>query len=262
MIGIYKITNNINGKCYVGQSDNIERRWREHKKRAFKIDNNQQTNLLYRAMQKYGIDNFKFEILEECTKDCLDEREIYYIAKYQSYINGYNLTTGGSRCATTKKLSHGDIAAIKKRLKTTTDNMFVIANDFNVHWTTIRTINTGQSHYDPHEQYPIREQIYTNRNGITKFCSELKEEHRCTKCGAKTTEKGVLCVTCSKANQRVVRERPNPMILAKQITEIGFEQVGKYYGVSGKAISKWCKSYGIPHTIKELKQWYITQVRK
>ena len=51
--------------------------------------------LLSRAFRKYGIENFSFEILEECSKEDLDDREIYYISKYDSYFNGYNQTTGG-----------------------------------------------------------------------------------------------------------------------------------------------------------------------
>lgn len=91
--GIYKITNKINGKPYIGQSVSINNRWSVHK--ATK-DN----YLIHRALQKYGRNNFSFEILEECSEQELDEKEIYYIAKYNSCIYaengyGYNLTFGG-----------------------------------------------------------------------------------------------------------------------------------------------------------------------
>ena len=90
MIGIYKITNKINGKCYIGQSINIKQRFRDHKN--CKVD-----KPLYRAFKKYGLKNFKFEILEECSKEELNEKEIYYIAFYNSTTdgNGYNLEHGG-----------------------------------------------------------------------------------------------------------------------------------------------------------------------
>lgn len=90
MIGIYKITNKINGKCYIGQSVDIERRFNEHKN--CKVD-----KPLYRAFKKYGIDNFTFEILEECSQEELNEKEIYYIVFYNSTTdgNGYNLEHGG-----------------------------------------------------------------------------------------------------------------------------------------------------------------------
>lgn len=95
MIGIYKITNQINGKVYIGQSIDIEARWLRHR-RDSKIEN----SLLYRAMRKYGIENFTFEVVEECSIEELDYKEEFYIEKYRSYIgyedcNGYNMTLGG-----------------------------------------------------------------------------------------------------------------------------------------------------------------------
>ena len=90
MIGIYLITNKVNGKKYVGQSIDIERRWKSHI-----IASKKSELLIYRAMRKYGIDNFDFSILEECSVDKLDEREIYWISELDTYNNGYNMTIGG-----------------------------------------------------------------------------------------------------------------------------------------------------------------------
>lgn len=87
MIGIYKITNIINNKCYIGQSVCIEKRWENHK-----CKNGNKDYPLYRAFRKYGIDNFVFEVLEECSKDDLSERELFYIKQYDSVNNGYNQT--------------------------------------------------------------------------------------------------------------------------------------------------------------------------
>lgn len=87
MIGIYKITNKHTGKVYIGQSDNIERRLTEHKrKRSQTIDN--YINVL-------GVENFNFEILEECSKEELDFKEQFYIQKYNSKETGYNFQIGG-----------------------------------------------------------------------------------------------------------------------------------------------------------------------
>lgn len=97
--GIYKITNKINGHSYIGQSINIKNRWAAHKsyyKTNAPTKNNKYYNCnLYTAMRKYGIENFNFEILEECSKDLLDEREKYWINYYDTYENGYNMTKGG-----------------------------------------------------------------------------------------------------------------------------------------------------------------------
>lgn len=96
-IGIYKITNNINQKSYIGKSIRIEERWRYHKNN---FNNSQDYNkLLYQAFRKYGIENFSFEILEKCDSndiEFLNEREQYWIKYYNTFgSNGYNATLGG-----------------------------------------------------------------------------------------------------------------------------------------------------------------------
>ena len=87
-IGIYKITNQINNKCYIGQSIQIEKRWYQHKWLA--KQNIYPEKALYLAFNKYGIENFTFEIIEICEKEKLNEREQYWINYYDSYNNGYN----------------------------------------------------------------------------------------------------------------------------------------------------------------------------
>lgn len=94
MAYIYKITNQINKKVYIGKTERtIEVRWREHKK------NKNQKKLahlpLYKALNRYGVENFTIEEIEECDVEQLDEREIYWIAQYNSYGDGYNCTGGG-----------------------------------------------------------------------------------------------------------------------------------------------------------------------
>ena len=90
--GIYKIENQVNQKVYIGQSTNIATRWRRHRSEANNLNNSYP---LYRAMRKYGLENFSFEIIEECSREDLDSRERYWIKKFDSYYNGYNSTLGG-----------------------------------------------------------------------------------------------------------------------------------------------------------------------
>ena len=94
---IYKITNNINDKIYIGQTIRpLHIRWQEHKKIANQLSNSKINSPLYCAMRKYGIDNFQIEQLEEIPNDNLNERECYWINFYDSYKNGYNATFGGN----------------------------------------------------------------------------------------------------------------------------------------------------------------------
>ena len=119
MIGIYKIEKLINGKVYIGQSVDIKGRWNEHKlvnSRASKDALKSQKYPLYLAFEKYGLDNFSFEVIEECSIEELNEKEQFYIKKYNSYIdfpnsNGSNLTLGGDG---TRKVTEEQILNILK----------------------------------------------------------------------------------------------------------------------------------------------------
>lgn len=95
-IGIYMFTNNVktneNGQPlrYIGQSIDIDDRYKDHKGRYSKSP-------MYDDFETYGFENFTFEILKECKEEDLDNFEIYYIEQYNTlWPNGYNLTRGGS----------------------------------------------------------------------------------------------------------------------------------------------------------------------
>lgn len=87
MAFIYKITNLINNKVYIGMTTRmVETRWKEHLRGTQLIDN---------AIAEYGQDNFQIETIEECSEEEIDNREIYWINYYNSFTNGYNRTMGG-----------------------------------------------------------------------------------------------------------------------------------------------------------------------
>lgn len=96
--GIYCITNIINGKRYVGQTSNtFKRRWAQHKSELNKNKHNNPH--LQNSWNKYGEDNFIFEVLEECEGETIDNAEIFWIYTFRTLNReyGYNLDLGGGR---------------------------------------------------------------------------------------------------------------------------------------------------------------------
>ena len=95
MIGIYKITNDITGKVYIGQSVDIFRRWKQHQEHClhYELSKEDWHIDLYKNPQ-----NYSFKVIEVCPKEELDTKEIYWINYYNSFNDGLNKTSGGKHC--------------------------------------------------------------------------------------------------------------------------------------------------------------------
>lgn len=120
---IYKITNDINNKIYIGKTSfSIQKRFQEHCRDAFRDRNEKRP--LYAAMRKYGVEHFSIQLIEECLDSIASDRESYWIGVYQTYSNGYNATLGGDG-----KFLY-DRECIAKRLKEYSYS-FDVANEFN-----------------------------------------------------------------------------------------------------------------------------------
>lgn len=129
MIGIYKITNKINGKIYIGQSRNICARWNQHYLESYNDNIKDGCVLLHKAIRKYGIENFIFEIETLCDEENLADEEIYFIRYYNSCVldgenNGYNITRGGDgfnryfgEQAAASKLTNNDVYNIREEYR-------------------------------------------------------------------------------------------------------------------------------------------------
>ncbi|MDY0198921.1 MAG: GIY-YIG nuclease family protein [Tenuifilaceae bacterium] len=106
MAYIYRITNLVNNKSYVGKtSQKIEVRFNEHVRESKKERSEKRP--LYEAIQKYGAENFIVELIEECSGDDINEREIFWISKLETFKTGYNITLGGDG---TRLYNYKDIA--------------------------------------------------------------------------------------------------------------------------------------------------------
>lgn len=102
--GIYVITNKINNKQYVGKSKNIQKRWYDHRNKSMHPKKKDEfTSLLYQAIREYGLDNFTIQILEECSIEELNDKEVYWISKLGTFYDGYNNDFGGELPCYTKE---------------------------------------------------------------------------------------------------------------------------------------------------------------
>lgn len=131
MAYIYKIINNVNQKIYIGMTYNtVEERWKQHKRDAHKR-NLTENRPLYRAIEKYGIDNFSIYTIEETNSP--EEREKYWIEYYGSFKNGYNATIGGDG---RPYIDYDLVVATYRELQSIKE----VAKQLNIHPDTVRYI--------------------------------------------------------------------------------------------------------------------------
>lgn len=245
MIGIYKITNKINGKVYIGQSRDIMRRWRQHK--TSKLD-----YPLYRAFQKYGIDNFEFTVLEECDIQLLNSRELFYIQQFQSNKKdyGYNQSIDIQNNPHSIRFNQDELLNLFDDLRYTELNQFELAQKYHCSERTIRGINNGETLRDSSFTYPIR--IYWIGKDGKKYYSRsfngIKIDNVCPQCGGYKDAVSALCNHCSHQLQKTGRY-PDSQTIVADIKELGFKGAGAKYGVSDNALRKHCVAIGLPtHT--------------
>lgn len=180
MKGIYKFTNKINHKVYIGKSQNLEQRYQSHK-RNYNNKNLQDYNTkFYRALRKYGFNNFDYEIIEQSndfTNEEINEKEKYYIQLYNSIYNGYNIQAGGEDTAVPRKLTEQQILEIKTLLSTSTILFKDIANKYNVSDSLISMINSGATWNNIGSYtYPIRINNCNNTGGKNPKAKITDEE--------------------------------------------------------------------------------------
>lgn len=240
MVGIYKITNLINKKCYIGQSRDIQKRWNSHKTRPFNEKDEDYNKTLYKAIRKYGLENFSFEILEECKIEQLNEKENYWIKYFNSQEEGYNETLTEYNLVP-KKMTSEILENIIQDLKENKLSIQEIANKYNFHSNMITNINQGHSWFNDNITYPIRKSIK-----IKHFCILCKKEI--------ISNNAKYCVDCGHKIQRKC-ERPSREELKNLIRTKPFTQIGKQFGVSDNTIRKWCDVEGLPRKSNEIKSY-------
>ena len=148
--GVYKITNNITGDFYIGSSENIEKRWHEHKSPS--VHKQLSNSKLYKAMASYGLDNFTFEIIEKTGN--LKEREQYYIEHLNpSYNNRYAKGWNTERSKETSRRCNKEWHKVNK--------------DYNKEWYKANRdehLAKRKAYYDTHRDKQLaKNKAYNNR---------------------------------------------------------------------------------------------------
>lgn len=160
MYYIYCYTNKINNHKYVGQTNNFERRIREHRSCAFNEKANSYNDLIHKKIREYGEENFEISLIETLYIDDIEEvnqREIYWINKMQSHCStglGYNISYGGGRRGYNNVLTQNELKLLKEKIKAGIP-YFELENEFNISASFISSINNGVYFKDNNEQYPL-----------------------------------------------------------------------------------------------------------
>lgn len=161
MYYIYCYKNKLNGHKYIGQTNNIKRRTREHKSAAFNENSKDYYNLFHSKLRQYGEENFEFVILEEIdteNQQLVDEREKYWIEFENSYVrngNGYNITTGGqNKKSQEKKMTREQAKEIQQKLIKGVPYED-ISKEYSIIPSYISMINQGNYFHDKTLVYPL-----------------------------------------------------------------------------------------------------------
>jgi len=238
MVGIYKFTNKITGESYIGQSVNIHKRYIAHKNSCDPSKKNYEDSAFHRNVAKYGFDNFEFSVLEECEKDKLNEREIYYIEMYGTLApGGYNVEAGGMRSTRSGKLTLDEVYVIQQDLKDGILTLVEIGQKHGISYSEIYLINNGKHWRSEYETYPLRKlQLGSARKNPREVCS---------KCGKPITEYCgcKLCRACFYEQQH--KFTPSKDELANMLSQYRPTELAKMLSVCRNTILNWRNRYGL-----------------
>ena len=169
MYYIYKYTNKLNEHSYIGQTNNINRRKREHSSTAFNPNAYSYNSLFHKKLRQYGEENFTFEILEKLYTDDVNvanEREQYWIKYYKSFREsglGYNSDTGGGAKKNSRSLTIPQLREVKEKIKQGI-SYYDLEQEYNISPAFISSINHGTYFYDENEQYPLFKYYKTDKD--------------------------------------------------------------------------------------------------
>lgn len=162
-IYIYRYRNIITNHSYIGKTNNIERRKREHISAAYNPNNGYYNRMWAKKIREYGIENFEFSVLEITDEEHFAEREQYWIAYYNTFEGaGYNSTSGGENCRNTQNvLTEEQARQIIAELRDSDESQCIIAAEWGISETLLSNINQGLRYRQEDVNYPIRKNYRT-----------------------------------------------------------------------------------------------------
>ena len=264
IIGVYKITNIVNNKVYIGSSCDINRRWKEH---LFRLKNNKHHSIkLQNSVNKYGVDSFIFEVIEECNKSIIIDREQYWIDSLDSCNNGYNHKTKSGVTLGFLGKKHSEYFKIKKS-KEMLDNKFALgfkhSEDYKSHMKSINTGINNPNYGKKQSLQCIKKRLETikingsfigENNPNFKFSIKFEDlknlfliENKTIKEIAKIYSCSVGTITNNLRKYGLNKPKSNKYNLnIKDIScyrenGLTFNEIGDIYGCTGKKIHKYFK---------------------
>lgn len=237
--GIYLVTNTINKIQYVGQAKNIYVRFNNHHKTDYLNPKNSCYNTkFYKALRKYGLENFVISIIELCSIEELDKKEIYYIDLYDTYHHGYNSTPGG-QCWSPNVHSP---EAEEKRYQTREKNQ------------SLKSENHPRAKLTNDEVIKIR-QRYIDGESISNIYLDYKDKYN-NEAVFKRIVLGKTYISAGNIPNKEQIRHTNAKLTDIQVKEIrekyqkgkiSYDALGKEYGLSGSSIAAIVKRKTYKH---------------
>lgn len=237
--GIYMVINTVNYMKYIGQAKNIYKRFKSHHLSDYKNPKNCCYNTkFYQALRKYGLENFEIIILTLCPEEELDNKEIEYIKKFDTYKNGYNSTPGGQYWTDN---IHSEETELKRQITREKNNSLKSENHPRAKMTNEEVINVRQRYIngelidDIYKDYQDR---YSNKNTFKRIIfgetyknvGNIPTKSQIRHTNAKLTDKQV----------KEIRERYKK-------EKISYAKLGEIYGLSGSSIHQIIKRKTYQH---------------
>ena len=259
---IYIITNKLNGKSYIGQAVDVKKRFQSHCKPSAWILNG---DLVGRAIQKYGKENFVCETLCENVDD-YNEQEIYYIEKYNTIApNGYNISSGGESPPVFSGCEHPEAVLTKEQINDLTNDlmntstpMSVLANKYG--YTSsgmVSSFNSGKTYYRGFIDYPIRKDAHNGKlssKDVDDIIHRLKNSYDSYDSIAK--EYGMDYRAVARINNGVLHRRENESYPIRESkpksssTKLTYQQVTEIINLilnTNKSLREIGREYGVKY---------------